>query len=91
MKKQFAKFAALAVMVLGMVSAQASAAGVSVNFNLSNGRVNVALSDDCCHHVVHKKAVKKKGSKRHHVKEDKHHARACHHVASRRGNRRSHR
>lgn len=90
MKKQFAKFAALAVMVLGMVSAQASAAGVSVNFNLSNGRVNVALSDDCCHHVVHKKAVKKV-SKRHHVKEDKHHARARHHVASRRGNRRSHR
>ena len=57
--------AALAVMVLGMVSAQASAAGVSLSLNLVNGKVNVAVQDDCNHHhgdhkkkVVHRKEVK---------------------------------
>ena len=51
--------AALAVMVLGMVSAQASAAGVSLSLNLVNGKVNVAVQDDSCnhHHVDHKKKV----------------------------------
>jgi hypothetical protein len=70
MKKQFVKMAALAVMVLGMVSAQASAAGVSLSLNLVNGKVNVAVQDDSCchHHVDHKKKVV-------HRKEVKHHDR----------------
>lgn len=58
MKKQFVKMAVLAVMVLGLVSAQASAAGVSLSLNLVNGKANVAVQDDCCHHHVdHKKKV----------------------------------
>ncbi len=68
MKKQFAKLAAVAVMVLGMVSVQASAADVSLKFDLAHGRVNVSLNeDDCCHHNSHKKVVKvvKKKNLRH--------------------------
>ncbi len=52
MKKQFVKMAAVAVMVLGMASAQSSAAEVSLRVNLSNGQVSISSSDDCCHHQV---------------------------------------
>ncbi len=59
MKKQFAKMAAVAVMVLGMVSMQASAAEVALKLDLAHGKVSVSLNeDDCCHHDSHKKVVK---------------------------------
>lgn len=57
--------AALAVMVLGMVSAQASAADLSLSLNLAQGKVNVALHEDNHHHVVHKKEVKHKKNVKH--------------------------
>ena len=73
--------AALAVMAVGVLSAQASAASLSVNVNQANGRVNVGLSDNDCNHahnnhahkkvvkhkVVHHKVAAKHGKKRHEV------------------------
>ncbi len=52
MKKQFVKFAAVALMALGAVSAQASAADVALRVNLANGQVSVSRDSHCCHHRV---------------------------------------
>ncbi|MBQ3218827.1 MAG: hypothetical protein IJB33_08145 [Akkermansia sp.] len=91
MKKQFVKMAALAVMVLGVLGAQASAASLSLNVNLANGQVHVGLSDNKCHHVHQKKVVKHE-QKKHHV-EKKHDCR--HHdkrkFVAHQQNRRNHR
>lgn len=77
MKKQFVKMAALAVMVMGVLGAQASAASLSLNVNLANGQVHVGLGDNDCHHAHQKKVVK------HVVKHvDKKHVDKKHHVAS---------
>lgn len=87
MKKQFVKMAALAVMVLGVMGAQAAAASLSFNVNLANGKVNVGLSDHGCCGVAHKKVVVKKHvahDKHHHVKKHdmKKHNMKKHHVAA---------
>ncbi|MDO5473139.1 MAG: hypothetical protein Q4F35_07375 [Akkermansia sp.] len=90
MKKQFVKMAALAVMVLGVMGAQAAAASLSFNVNLANGKVNVGLVEHGCSGVHHKKVVKKKVvHHRHEMK--KNHMRKHHHVAVRKDNRRGRR
>ncbi len=90
MKKQFVKMAALAVMAVGALSAQASAANVSLSVNLANGQVKVGLSDNSCMHAHGK--VKKHKVEHHKVaakhKQKHHNARL---VAARRDDHRKHR
>ena len=55
--------AAMAVLALGLMSAQASAASVAVN--LSSAGVNLVVVDDCKHdHKVVKKVVKNHDKKK---------------------------
>ena len=71
--------AAMAVLALGLMSAQASAASVAVN--LSSAGVNLVVVDDCKHdHKVVKKVVKKHDKK----KMNHRHAMARHKVDARR-------
>lgn len=90
MKKQFVKMAALAVMAVGALSAQASAANVSLSVNLANGQVKVGLSDSSCRHAQAK--VKKHKVEHHKLaakhKQNHHNARL---VAARKDDHRKHR
>ena len=75
--------AAMAVLALGLMSAQASAASVAVN--LSSAGVNLVVVDDCKHEQVkHHKVVKKVVHKNDKKKMDHRHAMARHKVDARR-------
>lgn len=67
MKHNVKRWAAMAVLALGVMSAQANAASVGVNFSSSG--VQVVVKDDHKHAKQHKKAVKKHAQ----VKKVKHH------------------
>ena len=71
----------MAVLALGLMSAQANAASVAVN--LSGAGVNLVVSDDC-NHVNHRKVVKKVVKKHDKKKMDHRHALARHKVDMRR-------
>ena len=76
--------AAMAVLALGLMSAQASAASVAVN--LSAAGLNLVVVDDDCKHeqVKHHKVVKKVVHKNDKKKMDHRHAMARHKVDARR-------
>ncbi|MBR3943590.1 MAG: hypothetical protein IKK15_00680 [Akkermansia sp.] len=61
MKQYVKRWAALAVLALGVMSAQANAASVAVN--LSGAGVQVVVKDNCKHAKKHHKVVKKHGHK----------------------------
>ena len=74
--------AAMAVLALGMMSAQASAASVAVN--LSSAGVNLLVVDDCNpNHAKHHKVVKKEVKKHDKKKMNHRHAMARHKVDDR--------